>query len=158
MIKFLPVFLFLGCQPDLDTILCKTKCGLRYSLPPDSDTQGFWDCDSLQNAEFSFIETVESTTTIRNVCSKLEFKDVYISKDAYWLDLNGDEVSGQTYCDFNRSVVNNNEWRKSSFTHELLHLITGCGEWLPGNVDEPVGHKGWELQGFWEVVEKVREM
>ncbi|MEK7625190.1 MAG: hypothetical protein AAB467_02445 [Patescibacteria group bacterium] len=114
-----------------------TKCGMRLYGPSV-------DCAGLQAAEDKAVAVFGEH--FQSPCEKLKNWNVFVQPPGY--EISGWEVPspdagnavGMTFCEELEMQVETDDWRTSSLSHEMLHVLQWCGGSKDAGTDF---HAGW---------------
>lgn len=112
----------------------------------------YWNPDNVQEAETVALEMFDKyvkDARFRDSCTKVHGWAMYIHPNDWWTDAWKRKVRGITMCDFGTFQVNSNVWHKTSFAHELAHIIQRCHPREP-NEDQASDqdHSNWVTDGI----------
>ena len=149
MKRYLMFLLLFSCTPDarLQGVPCKTAAGVRLF--------GSNDCSGLQVAEDRAV----------TVYSKHygDFRDrlygfvVYVQPTSgvqhSWQSPAGKTVRGLTWCRQQTVQIGSDDWRYSSYAHEILHAGE-CGEYVAGEDPDALWEASWQPAAVEEANER----
>ena len=105
---------------------CITRAGLE--LQPSAPAG--WTCEKLQHAEDATLKAVAGISTFDprfpDAAKALAGWRVHVLPTTSWVDEQGIEVAGLTYCGTATICVGNPDPIHGALAHELIHVIQKC--------------------------------
>lgn len=176
--KYWLAVLFCACAPvkPRTEAPCVSSCGMLI----EDKGNGSLSCDAVNDAEQVVLAAANETLCpldyrfcLPYSCGQIFGWQARLKQEPVWVTLvefkvvNGAEeeiaipVSGVSNCRPKIMELGSDiSWRRSSYAHELFHIIQNCdggGEESEFDATYGSGHEGWEAMGVFDLIEDIKQ-